>query len=54
MATALYKDGFNIIWISPPGYQNKNFTKINLMMNFLPDLFIFYRNLFKSVYYLYF
>ena len=39
MATALYKDGFNIIWISPPGYQNKNFTKINLMMNFLPDLF---------------
>ncbi len=39
MATALYKDGFNIIWISPPGYRNKNFTKINLMMNFLPDLF---------------
>lgn len=39
MANALYKNGFNIIWISPQGYQNKNFTKINLMMSFLPDLF---------------
>ena len=39
MANALHKNGFNIIWISPQGYQNKNFTKINLMMSFLPDLF---------------
>lgn len=39
MANALHKNGFNIIWISPEGYKNKNFTKINLMMSFLPDLF---------------
>ena len=39
MATALYKDGFNIIWISPQDIEIKTLLKINLMMNFLPDLF---------------
>ncbi|MDC0563153.1 hypothetical protein OAO43_06340, partial [Candidatus Pelagibacter ubique] len=39
MGMALKKNGYNVIWISPPGYNNKNFTNISLIGNFLPDFF---------------
>lgn len=39
MAIALKNKGYNVIWISPPGYKNKDFKKINLVGNFIPNFF---------------
>ena len=41
MAIALKKKGFDVIWVSPKGYENKNFKNINLSIDFIPNfLFI--------------
>ena len=41
MAIALKEKGFDVIWVSPKGYENKNFKNINLSIDFIPNfLFI--------------
>ena len=39
MAIALKNKGYDVIWISPPGYKNKDFKNISLVGNFIPDFF---------------
>ena len=61
MANALAKAGHKVVWISPKGDQNKKFIKINILLNFIPDLLfigiyfkllltcIFYRELIRNI-----
>ena len=61
MANALAKAGHKVVWISPKGYQNKKFIKINILLNFIPDFLfigiyfkllltcIFYRELIRNI-----
>ena len=41
MAIALKKKGFDVIWVSPKGYENKNFKNINLLIDFIPNFLFF-------------
>ena len=33
--------GFDVIWVSPKGYENKNFKNINLLIDFIPNFLFF-------------
>ena len=41
MANALAKAGHKVVWISPKGYQNKKFIKINILLNFI-QIFVYW------------